>query len=884
MDRQDREQLRSVMLEVAGWVQAARAAGEARQQIEHAADAVTASLRQRVASVGSPGHGWNVLALTPSDEELLGTVAREAQSRLSPADAANLEPLLTHVPQALKAVQSSSGLRRLMAGRAKQAAAAQSAQFLMQYYAHSQLAGLPQLLVRLKPELLAQAAPKRIGCQDALADWIGLRERLMDMGIQAGSVVTIGIATSLPNAVEWIRRLATAVEERRAAAVGAGEAVRRDETRRILDEMPIERLREVSRERLRTNPLNDAGITTVQAVIDQEWRIWNLPGIGETSATRLIGAARHLERITYEEMPVRIDIARRSEPTGELLACLASWDQARRCTDARDEDLLEQLAGMPNQVTPEVTHLLVIPSGLGLDELGARVDAMYQRGVTISSTLSEEAQVEDPWADFMARPADYFAMLGELGFLVENEEKVHGDLTEKIIEAVRRLDFKTEHLRASLRGYQDFGARFAVVQRRVILGDEMGLGKTVEALAALAHLRACGDQWFFVICPAAVVTNWMREVTSKTTLGAHRLHGVERRHALNSWKRNGGVAVTTFETLGWLEGQDWPLADVACVVVDEAHYIKRPESKRTQRTTRLLEEIDRAVLLTGTPLENKLVEFRRLVGYLRPDLLVDGSEFAHPRRFRKEVAPAYLRRNTEDVLVELPELFAVEEWLPMSDLDTPAYRAAVAEGNFMAMRQAAMLNGEESEKVCRLIELVEEAAANGRKTIVFSYFLAVLDQVVSALPAEVFGPLTGSVPPNRRQEIVDAFSGAPDGAVLVSQILAGGIGLNIQAASVVIICEPQVKPTMEWQAIARAHRMGQLHPVQVHRLLSDEGVDLRITEILAKKAALFEEFARESDTAQAAPEAFDISEAELAREIVAAERRRLFPPNMDPAR
>lgn len=107
--------------------------------------------------------------------------------------------------------------------------------------------------------------------------------------------------------------------------------------------------------------------------------------------------------------------------------------------------------------------------------------------------------------------------------------------------------------------------------------------------------------------------------------------------------------------------------------------------------------------------------------------------------------------------------------------------------------------------------------------------------------------------------------------MLVSQIVAGGVGLNIQAASVVVICEPQLKPTTEWQAIARARRMGQRETVQVHRLLSEEGVDQRITEILARKQQLFDDFARVSQTADSAPEAFDISEAELARDIIAAE-------------
>src|SRR5690606_27210602 len=98
----------------------------------------------------------------------------------------------------------------------------------------------------------------------------------------------------------------------------------------------------------------------------------------------------------------------------------------------------------------------------------------------------------DPWNDFLSRPADYFAMLAELGFITEDDKAAHGDLPEEIIKAVRDQTLSGEHLTASLRGYQSFAARFALVQRKVIIGDEMGLGKTVEAIAVLAHLRSRG--------------------------------------------------------------------------------------------------------------------------------------------------------------------------------------------------------------------------------------------------------------------------------------------------------------------------------------------------------------------------------------------------------
>ncbi|MFJ5978460.1 helicase-related protein [Pseudarthrobacter oxydans] len=169
---------------------------------------------------------------------------------------------------------------------------------------------------------------------------------------------------------------------------------------------------------------------------------------------------------------------------------------------------------------------------------------------------------------------------------------------------------------------------------------------------------------------------------------------------------------------------------------------------------------------------------------------------------------------------------------------------------------------------------------NGRKVIVFSYFREVLEIVGRTLrqqtfAVEVFGALTGSVSTSERQNMVDRFAAAKGAAVLVSQIQAGGVGLNIQAASTVILCEPQVKPSMESQAIARAHRMGQVRSVQVHRLLIEESVDQRMLEILGSKQALFDEYARQSDIAASAPEAVDISEVQLARDVVAVEQERL---------
>ena len=205
----------------------------------------------------------------------------------------------------------------------------------------------------------------------------------------------------------------------------------------------------------------------------------------------------------------------------------------------------------------------------------------------------------------------------------------------------------------------------------------------------------------------------------------------------------------------------------------------------------------------------------------------------------------------------------------------------------MAMRRAAYAPGRpaDSAKLGRLAEIVEEAAANGRKVVVFSYFRDVLETVAAVLGDIAVGPLTGSTPPIHRQNMVDEFTARRGPAVLVSQIQAGGVGLNIQAASVVILTEPQWKPTIEDQAIARCHRMGQVRSVDVHRLLAEDTVDQRMLEILATKAVLFDEYVRRSELKDHSPDAVDVSDlkaaeevgtqAEAERRIIEMERKRL---------
>jgi SNF2 family DNA or RNA helicase len=492
------------------------------------------------------------------------------------------------------------------------------------------------------------------------------------------------------------------------------------------------------------------------------------------------------------------------------------------------------------------------------------------------------------WADYERRGAFYNGLLIEVAELDSDVEAARGLIPTEIADRVVDHPLDTSMLKGiSLRGYQAFGARFALSQRKAMLGDEMGLGKTIEALAAVSHIRSDGARHFLVVCPASVLVNWTHEIQRHSYIDCYRLHGADLQRNLIAWVRRGGIGVTTFHTLPSVPLLDD--VDLAMLIVDEAHFVKNPSAQRSRAVAAWITRTDRVLFLTGTPMENRVEEFRSLVGKLQPTVAanvraVDG--LAGAARFREAVAPVYLRRSQRDVLQELPEKIETEEWVELSGADLDAYRAAVGSRNFMAMRRAAYASGTPvaSAKLRRLTQIVAEALENERRVVVFSFFLDVLDTVRRVLGNSALGPLTGSVSPSQRQALVDEFTHRPGPAVLVSQIEAGGIGLNIQAASVVILSEPQWKPSVEEQAIARCHRMGQVRPVDVHRLLAENSVDERMLEVLAGKRALIDEYVQ-SDLGKLGPGVVDVSDeeatkraasqVEMERQIMAFEATRL---------
>ncbi|MDB4872825.1 MAG: helicase [Gemmatimonadales bacterium] len=681
-------------------------------------------------------------------------------------------------------------------------------------------------------------------------------------------------------------------DEARTAVRHALAPLTEDLARTELDRIPVARLREVTGGRLRLGPLEQAGYATVGQVLSTPvYQLRSVPGIGAQSAAQLHAAAQQICAAVRESVAVRIDIDDRNPRTTALVVALgrlvgAGPDLSRACTAAGRLD--EQLPVLLAAARPTRGRLRMLLAGrqrreraraavAQLSELLAQETAeqTHLRLTQATTDLLRGGSAAEAWIEFELSAPEFYTILAETATAPPDPDASRGFVPNEIADRVNAQHLDETHRRVSLRGYQAFGARFALAQRKVILGDEMGLGKSVEAIAVLAHLRAEGHLHFLIACPASVLVNWIRELETRSALRAHRVHGTGRSDALAVWIAEGGVAVTTIDSLHTLQVPDE--ITVGALVVDEAHYVKNPQTRRSQAVAGWCERTERVLFLTGTPMENRLEEFRNLVRYLQPglaDQIRPGAGAGRPEGFRKAVAPVYLRRNQKDVLTELPGLVHMDEWTEFSTADWEHYREAVGRGNFMAMRRAAYADPEKSAKLTRLEEIIGDAADNNLKVVVFSYFHDVLNAVHEQLGPGVFGPITGGVTPTRRQEMVDRFSSSSGHAVLLSQIQAGGIGLNLQAASVVILCEPQVKPALEAQAIARAHRMGQVRPVRAHRLLADDTLDQRMLQILEQKSRVFDAYLRRSDLAESTPQAVDIAETTLARQIVEEEQLR----------
>lgn len=656
----------------------------------------------------------------------------------------------------------------------------------------------------------------------------------------------------------------------------AAEGVVEQEAMHSLAEVSVDELGRMRRG-LRIKSLKDAGFQTVADVYAApQQRLSAVHGISAEGARFLKVEANKLAELARKGARLRLSSDNRTREATALLEAVNRYHKLSPLVDTCKGiesngrgAINDAMAKVKPRLSP-VKWLFFTPRASKQEAEDAYEFLLFQLdgayGLGLAQTFSDIESLcplrgSSVWDDFARNSTKYFNTLEDIvPELLSTWEATDG-LPEELAKAVEEECFFPDGLLVDLRRYQEWGVKYILHQRRVLLGDEMGLGKTVQAIATMVSLRNIGETHFMVVCPASVLANWCREVEDKSKLAAIKIHGQSKSRAVSDWLETGGVAVTTYETTGRITLPD--SFRFGMLVVDEAHYIKNPEAQRTVNVKRIGRMTERILFMTGTPLENKVSEMVELISYLQPKVArnVRGME-ALPSApiFRKQVAPVYYRRRREDVLQELPDLIETNDWCTMGAVERHAYEQSLHVGLMAARRVSWNAGIECSSKARRLREIVEEAAGEGRKILVFSFFLDTIESVMQLFGSMCRGPLNGSVPPQRRQEIIDEFENAPAGAVLAAQIQAGGTGLNIQSASVVVICEPQYKPSTEEQAISRAYRMGQTRAVLVHRLLCEDSIDERMTERLAQKQREFDAFA---DKSVAAEKHLELSEKEM---------------------
>lgn len=631
----------------------------------------------------------------------------------------------------------------------------------------------------------------------------------------------------------------------------------------VLRDIPVE---EMNRERggIRVKTLRDHGYSTMADIYAASaYQLASIHGISEDAAHTIKRLARKFAEQAQENAKIRLSADKRTKEATALVSaiCIYRYRTAKRLSI---KSLYASQKHAVAQAKKNLQQLETAADWLFLaNQPKNKVRDSY---VTLKQYLSESADASirqclsdletsrfvsssEAWSDFTNNSIAYFNILEDIvPGILGNDDSLYG-LPEDLAREIQEEAFFPDGLLCTLRRYQEWGVKYILHQERVLLGDEMGLGKTIQAIAAMVSLRNTGATHFMVVCPASVLTNWCREIRKMSKLAVTKIHGADRFNATRAWVKTGGVAVTTYETTGHILLQN--NYKFSLLVVDEAHYIKNPTAQRTTNVKLISEHAERLLFMTGTALENKVDEMISLIKMLQPEVAssVQGMEFlSSAPQFRKKVAPVYYRRKREDVLTELPELIENREWCVMGPEEEAVYEAAVLAKRFADARRVSWSVGnlKDSSKARRMMEMIEEAKSDGRKVIVFSYFLDTIRKVTTLVGDACYGPINGSITPQRRQEIIDEFDKAPAGSVLAAQIQAGGTGLNIQSASVVIICEPQFKPSIENQAISRAYRMGQTRNVLVFRLLCEDSVDERITAILEEKQAIFDAFADES--------------------------------------
>ncbi len=437
---------------------------------------------------------------------------------------------------------------------------------------------------------------------------------------------------------------------------------------------------------------------------------------------------------------------------------------------------------------------------------------------------------------------------------------------------------------AELREYQLDGFRWLAFlwQSRLggILADDMGLGKTLQTLALVAHARRRGGGPFLVVAPTSVVGTWAGEaaqftpdLTVRTVTESRSRRGTSLRDV---WE--GTDVVITSYTLYRLEVEEYLGLEWGGLVLDEAQTVKNHRGKTYQSVRRL--DVPFRLALTGTPMENRLMELWSLLSIVAPGLYPYPERFAEAvanpvererdgdalERFRRRIRPFLLRRTKDLVAKDLPpkqeqvlEVRLTPKHRRIYDTHLQRERQNVLGllGDFDRQRiaifrsltrlrqlslDAALVDpaydGVGSAKIDVLVDHLVEVIAEGHRALVFSQFTSFLSRVRHRLEAEGIESKYLDGRTRRRSEVVSGFKSG-EGSVFLISLKAGGVGLTLTEADYVFVLDPWWNPAVEAQAVDRAHRIGQQRPVIVYRLVAAETIEEKVMELKARKAALF---------------------------------------------
>jgi superfamily II DNA or RNA helicase len=450
-------------------------------------------------------------------------------------------------------------------------------------------------------------------------------------------------------------------------------------------------------------------------------------------------------------------------------------------------------------------------------------------------------------------------------------------------------------LLTQLRPYQIHGVEWLAGLARQnlhgLLADDMGLGKTAQALAFCAWLQktetASGPA--LVVCPTSLVTNWLRE-TAKFTPHLRTLDLTGSDRAQKFAARHGHDLLVTSYAVLRRDAELYRAAEFSLVILDEAQHIKNRGSQNAQSAKAL--RARRRLILTGTPLENSVLDLWSLFDFLLPGYLGSAADFRERyetplsrapgvppsremERLRHRIRSFFLRRTKEEVLTELPPKL---EHLALCDLtgeQRDVYRALLAEGRrevfdrsgktgagrnrlavlttLLRLRQvcchldllpgkegeAARVWNEPSAKMDRAFELIDEAIDGGHRVLLFSQFVRVLHLLRDEAARREIRLCYLDGQTVERQAEVDRFQSDPAIPLFFISLKAGGTGLNLTGADTVIHFDPWWNPAVEEQATSRAHRMGQARVVQAYKLITAGTVEEKIQALQARKRELF---------------------------------------------